>query len=185
MAYNSNQALDLDIFDPRKTAGTRSRAKAGTGTVETGSKPAAKRTPPRSKTMTPERRKELKQEKERREAGRKLARRLAFGIIAVIAVTVLLKGQVQHLELTREIEEANAELINLEQEYEALKIKFDTKMSDSAVEEYAVSVLGMQKRENSQTDYISLGVDNVFELAGQESDDWYQTNIERILSYTD
>lgn len=184
MGYNSgNNAYDLSLFEPRDNVYVRTNAEAGVSRA--GGKSTAKRSGSRSRTATPERRKETKQERERRSARTKLARGLAIGIMLVIGVTIFIKGQVQHHELTREIEKASVSLTELEQEYEALKVKFDTKMSDSAVEEYAVNELGMQKRENSQTEYISLNVGSVFEIADEESDDWYQTNIERILSYTD
>lgn len=184
MEYNStNNAYDLSLFEqrvpyvraPRANAATASRAAKNTG----------KRSGSRSKTITPERMAEEKRERERREARSRFVRVLALGILAVIAVTMLISSRVDYHELTMEIDSANQTLTELEQDYEALRVKFDTKMSDAAVEEYAVSNLGMQKRENSQTEYISLNVGNVFEIANEQSDDWYQTNLEKILSYSD
>jgi|GEM_PF-1664744 len=185
MEYNStNNAYDLSLFEQR-TAYVRQQPRAEAGVSRAG-RAAGKRSGSRSgKTVTPQRAAEQKKEREQRQARSKFVRVLALGILAVIAVTMLINSRVDYHELTMDIDEANKELTELEQDYEALRVKFDTKMSDAAVEEYAVSTLGMQKRENSQTEYISLHVGSVFEIANEQSDDWYQTNLEKILSYSD
>lgn len=183
MAYNSgNNAYDLTLFEPR-TAYVRA-PKAEAGVSHTG-KMTRRRSGTKSKTVTPERRAEIRRERENREMRTRLVRILALGILGVIVLTMMVGSRVDYHELTMEIENANKQLTELEQDYEALRVKFDTKMSDAAVEEYAVTMLGMQKRESSQTEYISLNVGNVFELADQQSDDWYQTSLEKILSYAD
>ncbi len=184
MAYESgNNAYDLTLFAPRKSY-VRATPKAEAGVSRTG-RLSGGRSGAKSKTVTPERKAESRKERERRIGRTRLARILALGIFMVIVFTMLIGSRVDYHELTMEIEAASKELTELEQDYEALRVKFDTKMSDAAVEEYAVNELGMQKRESSQTEYISLNVSNVFEFADQQSDDWYQTNLEKILSYAD
>ena len=184
MAYNAgSNAYDLSLFEPRQTY-VRSTPKAEAGVSRSG-KMSGGRSGGKQKTVTPERKAESRKERERRIARTRLVRILALGILVVIAITMLVGSRVDYHELTMEIEDASKRLTELEQDYEALRVKFDTKMSDAAVEEYAVNELGMQKRENSQTEYISLNVGNVFELSDQQSDDWYRTNLEKILSYAD
>lgn len=94
-------------------------------------------------------------------------------IIAVILglsiITTLVVSSAQNYDLLIEINETEAELMSLEHEYEALMVEFDTKMSNAAVEEYASGVLGMQKRENSQTEWIDLGTGDVFEYTAGRS----------------
>ena len=182
MGYNeTSNAYDLSLFERRQPY-VRATAEAGTArSSKTGSRRAGTRTQEKSAQQKAEER----AAQERREANIRLARVLAIGIIVVIAITMLVSNRVDYYELTMDIEEANRTLTELEQDYEALRLEFDNKMSDTAVEEYAVNVLGMQKRENSQTEYISLNVGNVFEIANQQSNDWYQTNLEKILSYGD
>ncbi len=183
MGYNSgNNAYDLSLFEPRQSR-VRTNAEAGSGASRTGSKVAGKRPPSRSKTTTPERKSKSRSKNDGLRS--KLAGGLAIGMFIIIAFAMLIGGRADYLEVTRQIELAKADLTELEQEYEVLKVKFDTKMSDSAVEEYAVNVLGMQKRENSQTEYISLNVGNVFEMADTQPNDWYQASLEEILSYSD
>lgn len=184
MEYNStNNAYDLSLFEQRVPYVRASKADAGA--AARAAKNSGKRRGSRSKTITPERMAEEKRQRERREARSRFVRVLALGILVVIVVTMLISSRVDYHELTMEIDDANKTFTELEQDYEALRVKFDTKMSDAAVEEYAVNELGMQKRENSQTEYISLNVGNVFEIANEQSDDWYQTNLEKILSYSD
>ncbi len=183
MGYNNgNTAYDLSLFEARQAYVRTPRAEAGA--VRTG-KMNSKSAGSRSKKLTAGQLAEERKKRETREARSRLVRILAFAIIAVIAVTMLVSNRVDYHELTMEIEAASRTLTELEQDYEALRLEFDNKMSDTAVEEYAVNVLGMQKRENSQTEYISLNVGNVFEIANEQSNDWYQTNLEKILSYGD
>lgn len=185
MGYQSNTAYDLSLFEGRRTyVRPTPPPKAEAGTAHRG-KSAGKQAGTRTKAPTAEQKAEARKLRETRQARVRLAQILALCVIAVIAVTVLVSSRVDYHELTMEIEAASRELTDLEQEYEALRLEFDNKMSDTAVEEYAVSQLGMQKRENSQTEYISLDVSNVFEIDGKQSNDWYQTNLEKILSYGD
>lgn len=184
MGYNeSSNAYDLSLFERRQPY-VRTTVKAEANAARAG-KASAGRSTTRTKPLTAEEKAEAKEAQERREARSRLARILAVGIIFVITITMLVGNRVEYHELTMDIENANSALTELEHEYEALRLEFDNKMSDSAVVEYAVNELGMQKRERSQTEYIRLDVGNVFEIAGQQTNDWYQTNLEKILSYED
>lgn len=182
MGYNDSNAYDLSLFEQRESYVRAARAEAG---ASRAGRASGKQTGKKNKVISAEQMAEARKEREAREARNKFAKLLALGIILVIALTMLVGTRVDYHELTVDIENANQKLTGLEQDYEALRLEFDNKMSDTAVEEYAVSVLGMQKRENSQTEYISLNVDNVFEIADEQSNDWYQTNLEKILSYSD
>lgn len=180
MGYN-NGAYDLSLFSQRSPY---VRATANVGTAQ-AKKNSSKSRKPGTSAKAPTSLEEERERIARHETITKLARVLVVGMLAAIAVTVFIGNRVEDLELTRQIENANATLVGLQQDYEALRVDFDNKMSDAAVEEYAVNVLGMQKRENGQTEYISLGVGSVFEIGDEQSFDWYQTNLENILSYGD
>lgn len=183
MEYNStNNAYDLSLFESR-TPYVRASAAAGAGSAARSGKSAGKRTG--SKTITPERMAQERRSRKQRKSRSMLVTVLAVTILFVIAVTMLVSSHVASYELTLDIEKANARLTGLEQDYEALSIKYDTKMSDAVVEERAINELGMQKRDNSQTNYLTLNVDNVFEISGHQTNDWYQTSLENILSYSD
>lgn len=183
MGYNpGNNAYDLSLFEQRQTY-VRTTPRAEAGVTRAGGRAGTKGAGSRSRSAANSAEEKLL--REHREASLRLARWLAIGIICVIGITMLVGSRVDYHELVMEIEKANAQLTELEQDYEAMRLEFDNKMSDTAVEEYAVNVLGMQKRENSQTEYISLNVGNVFEIGSQQANDWYQTNLDRILSYGD
>ncbi len=70
--------------------------------------------------------------------------------------------QVRENELTAQIEATQNELTKLKNDYDGLMVQYDTKMSDSAIEEYAREKLGMQKRENFQLEWISVGEQEEF-----------------------
>lgn len=82
-------------------------------------------------------------------------------------------------ELANTIAEREQELKTLQNDYEGLKVKYDTRMSDTAIQEYAEKELGMQKRENFQIHWIDVGEKNEF-----ENDELQKKGlIERIASY--
>lgn len=61
-----------------------------------------------------------------------------------------------------------AEVQSLEQENTRMKTELEQKSSQKAVETYAEEILGMQKLEQSQREYISLESGNVVEIPERE-----------------
>ncbi|MBQ7990252.1 MAG: hypothetical protein IJ251_04275 [Oscillospiraceae bacterium] len=99
------------------------------------------------------------------------------GMIAVIiAVIVLCLADVMACVYSRsrinevhaDVLTAKAELTQLEQENARMIAAIEEKSSQKAVEEYAVKVLGMQKLERSQTEYISIESGNHAEVSDRE-----------------
>lgn len=90
---------------------------------------------------------------------------LASSFIAMLLITLLLlvANSQKVNDLTDEIKKKNETLTGLEQEYEAMRVSFDSKMSDAVIEEYAINVLGMQHRENNQTEWLNLNNNDIFE----------------------
>lgn len=86
---------------------------------------------------------------------------LALSAVALF-FTVSVSYQVRENELTSSIEKSEAELTTLKNDYDGLMVRYDTKMSDSAIEEYAKNELGMQKRENFQLEWITVGEQDEF-----------------------
>lgn len=82
-------------------------------------------------------------------------------------------------ELANTIAKREQELKTLQNDYEGLKVKYDTRMNDTAIQEYAEKELGMQKRENFQIHWIDVGENNEFENDGLQK----QSLIERIAAY--
>ena len=81
-----------------------------------------------------------------------------------------------------QIEESKKNLATLQNDYDGLMVQYDTKMSDSAIEEYAREKLGMQKRENFQLEWISVGEQEEFKT---QDDTKKGGLIDLIASYFD
>ena len=113
----------------------------------------------------------------RTEAGKRIGtgviiRGAALLALAAFVITMLVVSQVQSHELTRSIQEKQAELVELQQQYDIMMDKFNTEMSDSAVEEYAAEHFGMIRCESSQTEYVSLDSDEYFEFGTETKSNW-------------
>ncbi len=88
---------------------------------------------------------------------------LFVAVLFVLLLGIMVANGQKVNDLTHDIKNKNAELTVLEQDYEVMKISFESKMSDAAIEQYAAQVLGMQRRENYQTEWLSINNDDVFE----------------------
>ena len=95
-----------------------------------------------------------------------LFRWIVLGAMSAAVLAVLVISCAQSHELTRNIRTKEAELKTAQQEYDAMLDKFNATMNDSYVEEYAKE-LGLQKREASQTEYVTLEGGDVFEFDAQ------------------
>ena len=71
-------------------------------------------------------------------------------------VGVTLTSRAQLNEMNSVINEKQEELKTLQEEYKRLKSDLDQKTSAQAVEDYAENVLGMQKIESNQIQYITV-----------------------------
>lgn len=89
--------------------------------------------------------------------------------------------EVKKNELSTLIAQREAELQTLKNDYDGLMVQYDTKMSDSAIQEYAEKELGMQKRENFQLEWISVGEQNDFENESNQNNGF----IDWLASYFD
>jgi len=128
----------------------------------------------------------LKVKSESNAKNKSRATTVAILMIIVIGVGVLLNCQMQHYELLQEISTANATLSELQQDYVDLSVTYESKMSNSAIEEYATTVLGMQKRDDDHTEYVTLGGGDVFESTTNDGIfEWLEDKFDELLSYMD
>lgn len=89
---------------------------------------------------------------------------VVFMALMIITLLAIMVGNQQKVnDITHDIKNKTTELTVLEQDYEVMKISFESKMSDAAIEQYAIKELGMQHRENYQTEWLSINNDDVFE----------------------
>ncbi len=90
---------------------------------------------------------------------------LIASVFIVLVGIMVANGETVN-SINHDIDDLNDELTMLEQDYEVMKITFDSKMSDAAIEKYATEKLGMQRRENNQTECLRLNNFDSFEDCG-------------------
>lgn len=105
---------------------------------------------------------------------------LSLAVLAAFCVATI-GYESKKNELATTIAKRQAELQTLENDYQGLMVEYDTRMSDSAIQEYAEKELGMQKRENFQLKWIEVGEQNDFENDDTEKKGF----IEWLASYFD
>lgn len=81
---------------------------------------------------------------------------LAVSTLVIVALTSIIHGQAQLTELNQQISDAQVELTQLQSYYTQMEMKVENKLGPSVVEEYAKNVLGMEKTQSFQKEFISL-----------------------------
>lgn len=86
--------------------------------------------------------------------------------VAIIAVFLMaaMNCQLRKNETVQQINECRKELQNLVNDYNGIKVKYDSRMNDTAIEVYARTHLGMQHRENYQVTWIEIDGDDEFDI---------------------
>lgn len=89
---------------------------------------------------------------------------------AVFAVMfALLYGKVETNRLFGEITTLESQLSELESDNASLAAEYESKTSLKSVEEYAQNVLGLEKLDKSQIEYVEVEGDTVIEVVETES----------------
>lgn len=96
-----------------------------------------------------------------------------FSIIVVAALAVVMFGAViysfdRRNTMYNKVSDLNNELNVAEAENVRLQSELDSKMSAKNVEDYAENVLGMQKIDSSQIQYIEIQTDDVVSIPEQD-----------------
>ncbi|MBE6764289.1 MAG: hypothetical protein IJP10_02520 [Clostridia bacterium] len=190
MAY-SGAAYDYDfaLFEPRRSyvgesdrdvSGRKkgSGSRTGTSKSRTGSKTS------KAKTVSEQERKRLaRAAKKAHEKRVKTGLYALAGVAAALLITFMVAGGVQQHEYTQRIDDANAVLNELNNDYEALRVEYETRLGASAVEEYAVNNIGMQKVQNSQITWVTVEKGDVFEVAKPTRGIFSTSSLNDLLSY--
>jgi len=106
---------------------------------------------------------------------RKAGSVLSIFMISILSLAML--GSViytldQRNELYNQISERNSTLSALQAENVRLQSERDSKMTLKNVEEYAETVLGMQKLDKSHIEYIRIQTDDVVNIPAKEDNVW-------------
>lgn len=101
------------------------------------------------------RKKERARIRRSRERIRKLVLAAMIAIVMAGAVGTVV-GYIQVTDLTKKVEDKQAQLAQLESERTSLKAKKENSVDLSQVENYAENVLGLVKLDRSQEEYLEL-----------------------------
>ncbi len=137
---NGNLAYDLSVYEPKKKSGEVNQQKIE---VKTNPKPVV-----------------------RRESAVKFFIKAAF-ILAVLCA--VLYGKVESNRLFNEISDLEAQLKALEAENITLAAEYESATSVKNVEDYAQNVLGLQKLDKAQIEYVEVEGDTVIEVVDAQN----------------
>ncbi len=107
-----------------------------------------------------------------------------FSIVLVSLLAALLLGSVIYIldrrnSVYHKVSAKNTELTLMEAENVRLQSELESRMSAKNVEDYAENVLGMQKMDSSQIEYIRIQTDDVVSIP--ESDKGLLSQIEDLF----
>ena len=111
---------------------------------------------------------------------------LLFAGLAAAVCCLLLYSKAQVSELHNRINASTAELEQIRSDGVRMQSEMDSKLSLKNVEDYAVNVLGLQKVNKGQVEYITLETDSAVTLKDQEDDNVFVSIHDRftdILEY--
>ncbi|MCD8006597.1 MAG: hypothetical protein LUF29_06440 [Oscillospiraceae bacterium] len=147
MAYrDDNLAYDLSVYEPKSNA-----------VPKTQPKPEQKR---RSIVVIRNNSVALPQN---------LVRIIVYAAIFLAVFFALLYGNVETNRLFNEISSLESTLAELESDNASLAAEYESKTSLKSVEEYAQNVLGLEKLDKSQIEYVEVEADTVIEVVETES----------------
>jgi len=114
------------------------------------------------------------------------AKLIIYMLIIFAAFFVITYRNSQIDESFMKVKSMQAELALLQKENEQLKVSIENSFNLSTIEQQAKELLGMQKLEDSQKEYISLPkkdfVEPVSEKIIIEEDNWYQKLLKMITN---
>lgn len=91
-----------------------------------------------------------------------------MAIAAALLLTLVVYGKMQNAAIYNEISEQTRYVDTLRSENVRMQTAIESKSGLKAVEDYAENVLGMQKLDKSQIEYLSLENGNVAEVPDQD-----------------
>jgi cell division protein FtsB len=83
-----------------------------------------------------------------------IGKALVFAVLSVMLLSLPLLSEAQNTELSRQIAAKEAELDELKSENVRLMTDIESKSAIKSVQSYAEDVLGMQKLDKSQIEYV-------------------------------
>ncbi len=90
------------------------------------------------------------------------------GLSALLLLSCVIYGNVQTTEIYNQISMASKEYDVAQNENARMQSELESKMAIKNVEEYAEQVLGLQKLDQSQIEYIQIQTNDVVEIPEEE-----------------
>lgn len=110
---------------------------------------------------------------------------LITAVMAVLVLSLVVYPKVQQATVMSDINKLNDQVTILESENVRMQTAIESKSALKAVEDYAVDVLGMQKLDKSQIEYLSIENGNVIDIP-EENDNLFvkiKHSFEEFLEY--
>lgn len=128
---------------------------------------------------------QIKREKEMAERKKKRKIIVYMGIIFVAFFIITYRNS-QIDESFMQVKSMQSELALLQKENEQLKVSIENSFNLSTIEQQAKELLGMQKLDDSQKEYISLPKENFIEPVSEkiiiQEDNWFQKVLKIITN---
>ena len=128
---------------------------------------------------------QIKREKEMAERKKKRKIIVYMGIIFVAFFIITYRNS-QIDESFMQVKSMQSELALLQKENEQLKVNIENSFNLSTIEQQAKELLGMQKLDDSQKEYISLPKENFIEPVSEkiiiQEDNWFQKVLKIITN---
>lgn len=110
---------------------------------------------------------------------------LITAVMAVLVLSLVVYPKVQQATVMSDINKLNEQVMILESENVRMQTAIESKSALKAVEDYAVDVLGMQKLDKSQIEYLSIENGNVIDIP-EENENFFvkiKHSFEDFLEY--
>ncbi len=110
---------------------------------------------------------------------------LITAVMAVLVLSLVVYPKVQQATVMSDINKLNDKVMILESENVRMQTAIESKSALKAVEDYAVDVLGMQKLDKSQIEYLSIENGNVIDIP-EENENFFvkiKHSFEDFLEY--
>lgn len=110
---------------------------------------------------------------------------LITAVMAVLVLSLVVYPKVQQATVMSDINKLNNQVMILESENVRMQTAIESKSALKAVEDYAVDVLGMQKLDKSQIEYLSIENGNVIDIP-EENENFFvkiKHSFEDFLEY--
>lgn len=110
---------------------------------------------------------------------------LITAFMAVLVLSLVVYPKVQQATVMSDINKLNDKVMILESENVRMQTAIESKSALKAVEDYAIDVLGMQKLDKSQIEYLSIENGNVIDIP-EENENFFvklKHSFEDFLEY--